>query len=77
MRLQVSKSKNSESFYVIKSTYENGIKSTKVVERLGTRIELEEKLQGDDPVVWAKKYIAELTQKDKEEKRWTQGNTPP
>ena len=36
MRLSVSKSKNSTSLYVIKSTYKNGVRSSKVVEKLGT-----------------------------------------
>lgn len=69
MRLSISKSKNSTSLYVIKSTYENGAHSTKVVERLGTVKELEEKLNGQDPIEWAKKYIEGLNKKEKEEKR--------
>ena len=69
MRLKISKSKNAESFYVIKSTYLNGIHSTKIVEKLGTIAELEKKLNGEDPIVWAKRYIEELTKKEKEENR--------
>lgn len=69
MRLSVSKSKNSTSLYVIKSTYENGVHSSKVVEGLGTVNELSKKLGGQDPIEWAKKYIDELNQKEKEEKR--------
>lgn len=69
MRLSVSKSKNSTSLYVIKSTYENGKHSSKVVEKLGTVKELEEKLNGEDPIEWAKKYIEELNKKDKENKQ--------
>ena len=49
MRLSISKSKNSTSLYVIKSIYENGRHSTKIVEKLGTVKELEEKLNGQDP----------------------------
>ena len=67
MRLSISKSKNSTSLYVIKSTYENGINSSKVVEKLGTVKELEEKLNGQDPIVWAKEYIRELNKKEKEQ----------
>ena len=40
MRLSVSKSKNSTSLYVIKSTYENGVRSSNVVDKLGTVKEL-------------------------------------
>ncbi len=68
MRLSISKSKNSTSLYVIKSTYENGVHSSKIVEKLGTVKELSKKLDGQDPIEWAKKYIEELNQKEKEEK---------
>ena len=69
MRLSVSKSKNSTSLYVIKSTYKNGVRSSKVVEKLGTVNELSKKLNGQDPIEWAKKYVEELNKKEKEEKR--------
>ena len=36
MRLKISRSKNAASLYVIKSTYQNGVHSTKIVEKLGT-----------------------------------------
>lgn len=65
----MSKSKNSTSLYVIKSTYENKKHSTKIVEKLGTYDELLQKLNGQDPIEWAKKYIEELNKKEKEEKR--------
>ena len=67
MRLSVSKSANSTSLYVIKSTYEDKKHSTKIVEKLGTISELEKKLNGEDPIEWANKYIAELNKKQKEE----------
>jgi len=69
MRLGTSKSKNSISLYVIKSTYENKKHSTKIVEKLGTVAELEKKLNDEDPIEWAKKYIEALNEKEKEEKR--------
>ena len=69
MRLGMSKSKNSTSLYVIKSTYINSVHSTKIVETLGTVSELEKKLIGEDPIEWAKKYIEELNKNEKEEKR--------
>ena len=69
MRLCVSRSKNAASLYITKSIYENGRRSTKVVEKLGTYAELKEKLGGQDPIEWAKKYIEELNQKEKEENR--------
>ena len=69
MRLKITKSKNSSSLYVIKSTYKDGKHSSKIVEKLGTYDELLQKLDGQDPFEWAKQYIAELNKKDKEEKR--------
>src|SRR5665647_1613046 len=69
MRLHISKSKNSASLYVIKSVYNRVTQSnsSKIIEKLGTESELREKLNGQDPYEWAKKYIAELTKKEKEE----------
>lgn len=69
MRLKISKSKNSASLYVIKSTYKNGKHSSKIVEKLGTYDELLKTLNGQDPIEWAKQYIDELNQKEKEDKR--------
>ena len=69
MRLKVSKSKNAASLYVIKSTYINGIHSSKIVEKLGTYDELLNKLGGQDPYQWAKEYIAELNKQEKDNKR--------
>ncbi len=69
MKLTISKSKNSTSLYVAKSIYVNGTRTSKIVEKLGTVAELEKKLNGQDPIEWAKKYIEELNKKEKEEKR--------
>ena len=69
MRLQISKSKNASSLYVTKSIYVNGVHTSKIVEKLGTYADLEKKLNGEDPIEWAKAYVAELTRKEKEEKR--------
>lgn len=71
MHLGKSKSKNSVSLYVLKSTYEYGFHSTKIVEKLGTTEELAKKLNGEDPIEWAKKYIEELNRK---KKRREEGN---
>lgn len=69
MRLSISKSKNATSLYVIQSFYENGKRSTKVVEKLGTLAELQQKLNGKDPIEWARSYIDELNKKEKEQSR--------
>ena len=65
MRLQISTSKNSKSLYVIRSTYENGRHSSKVVEKLGTYDQLLKQLNGEDPIAWAKKYVDELNKQEK------------
>jgi len=69
MRLQISKSKNSASLYVIKTIYINAKEKTQIVEKLGTYDELKKKLKYQDPIEWAKKYIEELNKKEKEENR--------
>ena len=66
MRLQMSKSKNATSLYAIKTIYINGKQRTKIVEKLGTVAELEKKLNGEDPIKWAEKYIEDLNKKEKE-----------
>lgn len=66
MRLKISKSKNVEILYVIKTVYIDGKQKTKTVERLGSIAELKTKLNGEDPINWAKDYIANLNRKEKE-----------
>lgn len=61
----ISKSKNAQSLYVIKSVFVDGKRTTKVVEKLGTYDSLLEKLDGQDPIVWAKQYINELNEQEK------------
>lgn len=68
-KLVISKSKNAESLYVAKTIWKDGKSTSEVVEKLGTVAELKIKLNGKDPVEWAKEYIKELNQKEKEEKR--------
>ncbi len=66
MRLNVVRSKNAASLYVIKSIRENGRNTTKIVENLGTEAELKLKLDGRDPYEWAKEYIELLNKQEKE-----------
>lgn len=67
MLLQVVESKNAKSFYIVKSTYENCKRSSKVVEKLGTYKELS-KIH-EDPIAWGKAYAKKLTEDDKEAKQ--------
>lgn len=66
MRLRVTKSKNTDIFYVIKTIYIDGKQKTKTVERIGNTDEVKKKSNGDDPYVWAKKYVEELNKKEQE-----------
>lgn len=64
MRLQIIKSKNAQSLYVVKSVYHNKKRTNKVVEKLGTYENLKHNLN-EDPIEWAKKYVEELNQQEK------------
>ncbi len=66
MRLGYSKSKNTVQFYVMKDIKKNGKRSTKIVKKLGNYEEIKKKSNGEDPYIWAKKYIEKLNKKAKE-----------
>lgn len=68
MRLNLVKSTNATQFYVIKSYRENGVNKTKIVEKLGNQDEVKRKAGDQDPVEWAKAYVAELNRLEKEDK---------
>ena len=66
MKVSYSKSKNAESIYIVKSFREGKKTSSKVVERLGTRAELEKKLgPGIDVDEWARERARKLTEQEK------------
>lgn len=68
MRLSLVKSKNTTQFYVIKSyRNENGKNTSKIIEKLGNEQEVLLKANGEDPIIWAKKYIKNLNEKEKNE----------
>lgn len=69
MRLKVSRSKNAASLYVTKTIYEGKKQRTITVEKLGTEKDLREKLNGRDPYEWARQYIEQLNQKEKQQNR--------
>lgn len=68
MRLQISGSRNAASYYVVKTVYENGKKTNKIHEKLGTHAELKAKLGDKDPKEWAEEYVKELNRQMKEGK---------
>jgi hypothetical protein len=65
--LQTVKSKNAVSYYAAKTVYENGKKTSKIVEKLGTHAELS--ILYDDPRQYLKQRIAELTEQEKAQTR--------
>ena len=70
MKLTVSKSKNSASFYVQKSIRrENGSVTTVTVEKLGNLEEVKAKAGGMDPYQWAQEYVNELNRREYEEQK--------
>ena len=66
MRLRITKCKNTDIFYVIKTVYVNGKQKTKTVERIGNTDEVKQKSKGEDPFIWAKNYVNELNKKEQE-----------
>lgn len=68
MRLSITHTKNNTYFYMIKSYRENGKNKTKIIERLGELAEIKQKANGEDPIIWAKKYIQKRNQEEKENK---------
>ena len=69
MTLSFSHSANATSLYVTKCVRVNGKRTTKVIEKLGTIADLEKRLGGQDPVLWARERVKELTQQEKEGRR--------
>lgn len=70
MKLKVTSSKSACNLYVLKSYRDKTGKSTsKVVERLGTLEEVSQRSNGQDPMEWAKEYVARLTAEEKEQRR--------
>ena len=66
MRLRITKCKNTDIFYVIKTVYVNGKQKTKTVERIGNTDEVKQKSKGEDPYIWARNYVNELNKKEQE-----------
>lgn len=69
MRLKVVNSKNVQLLYVIETIYVDGKQKTRTVEKLGRYSDLEKKLNGANPIEWAKEYIEDLNRQEKEQKR--------
>lgn len=62
MKLTVSRSKNSETYYIQKSyRTDSGKSSTKTVERLGSMKELQARFGEEDTLAKVKEYVSELS----------------
>ena len=72
MRLQITRSKNAECFYIVQSVRVNGKNTNRVVERLGNLEEVKLKAGGRDPYAWAKNYAAALTLQEEDYRREVQ-----
>lgn len=68
MRLKISSSPNSVSYYVQKDVKKGLTRSTIVVEKLGTEKQIMEKYGVSDAKLWALNYIKELNEKEAKEK---------
>lgn len=67
MKLTVSRSKNSETYYIQKSyRTDSGKSSTKTVERLGSMKELQARFGEEDTLTRVKEYVGELSAAEKE-----------
>jgi transposase len=69
MRLKITRSKNTQHLSIIKDiTKENGARSTKIVENLGSLDSIMSKHSTDNPLDWAKDYVASLNKAEKDGK---------
>lgn len=70
MRLIIKQSGRFTYLYAIKGyRTEDGKSTTKVVKKFGTIEELRDKLNGEDPIEWAKAQVAEMTAIEREENK--------
>ena len=65
MKLSIKQTKNNTFFYMVKSFRKNGKSTSKIIECLGKLEDVILKANGEDPVAWAKKYVAQKTKEEK------------
>ncbi len=66
MRLSITRTNTANTYYVIRSIKKDGKRSSEVVERLGTDKQIIEQYGCDDAEKWARNYVEELNQQEKE-----------
>lgn len=69
MRVKVTKTKNSQSFYVIKDVTVNGKRTTKIVAPLGNEAKIRQEHPDYEPLAWAKEQARLMTQQEKEDQQ--------
>lgn len=70
MKLKISQTKNSCNLYVQKAYRDkNGKSTSKIVEKIGSLEEVRQRSGDEDPIDWAKAYVARLTEEEKEQRR--------
>ena len=69
MRLQITKSANSENFYIIRSVRKDGKNTSQVVEKLGNLDQVRMKAGEQNPYEWAKAYAKQLSIDEDNQKR--------
>ena len=65
MRLQITRSKNAECFYIVESYRKNGRNTSRTVEKLGNLEQVKLRAGNRDPYEWANEYAEKLTQEKK------------
>ena len=60
MRVQITRFKNAECFYIVKSVRKFGKNTNVVIEKLGNIDKVRERANGKDPYEWAREYAKEL-----------------
>lgn len=68
MRLKITKSKNSNNYYVIKDVFINKKRTSKIVEKLGNDDFIRQTYHSDNPLQWATHYVEQLNEKNKSSK---------
>ena len=68
MRINKTKSKNSEHFSIIQDVNINGKRTTKIYENIGNFDSLKLRAGNEDPLVWLNNYVKDLNKKAKENK---------
>ena len=68
MRLKYNKTSRGNCYYIIRSVYKNGKNTSELYEKLGYPEEIKKKYGCSDPIAWMKAHLAEINEKELQEK---------